>query len=496
MELAEQVDPEEWHRVLDRFFQILTEGVHRYEGTISQYTGDGIMALFGAPIAHEDHAQRACYAALRLSDELRRYADELKREKGLGFLVRMGLNSGEVVVGKIGDDLRMDYTAQGHTVGLAARMEQLAEPGKTFLTEQTAKWVEGYCRLGDLGDFNVKGVNEPLRVFELQGVGPLRTRLEVAASRGLVRFVGRRGEMEQLSHAWKSAQEGHGQIVGVVGEAGVGKSRLVYEFKTPLELEDPQRLVNALDVEVAEIAEAAVSLDPLGGLLGQERLSRLRELLHARRETDGVPLSRVVHPEVVADLSDDHFAGIEAHSHGEIEPLRPPQLVCIATQLISQAKRRVAGPLRVVLVGDRGSEQSHDAVARVLADGPFVAMDALRQDLEETVENAVPLLGVDLLGQLQRALHVGEEHGHLLSLALERGLRLEDLVGEVLRGVVAGGALGLRGTALPRGSGAGRRADPCESLAFAGGDLLNVDELRDQLLEGLVVEVELTFQDA
>jgi class 3 adenylate cyclase/predicted ATPase len=235
MELAEQVDPEEWHRILDRFFQILTEGVHRYEGTISQYTGDGIMALFGAPIAHEDHAQRACYAALRLSDELRRYADELKREKGLGFLVRMGLNSGEVVVGKIGDDLRMDYTAQGHTVGLAARMEQLAEPGKAYLTEQTAKWVEGYCRLGDLGDFNVKGVHEPLRVFDLQGAGPLRTRLEVAASRGLVRFVGRRGEMEQLRRAWESAQAGHGQIVAVVGEAGVGKSRLVYEFKAPLE---------------------------------------------------------------------------------------------------------------------------------------------------------------------------------------------------------------------------------------------------------------------
>ena len=129
MELAEQVDPEEWHRILDRFFQILADGVHRFEGTVNQYTGDGIMALFGAPIAHEDHAQRACYAALRLSEGLQRYAGELKREKGLRFSVRMGLNSGEVVVGKIGDDLRMDYTAQGQTVGLAARMEQLAEAG-------------------------------------------------------------------------------------------------------------------------------------------------------------------------------------------------------------------------------------------------------------------------------------------------------------------------------------------------------------------------------
>jgi class 3 adenylate cyclase/predicted ATPase len=234
LELAEQVDPEEWHRVMDRFFQILAEGVHRYEGTVNQFTGDGIMALFGAPIAHEDHAQRACYAALRLRDELRRYADEL-RLRGLNFSVRMGLNSGEVVVGKIGDDLRMDYTAQGHTVGLAARIEQLAEPGKAFLTEQTAKLIEGFFQLRDLGQLDAKGVREPVRVFELQGVGPLRTRLEVAASRGLVRFVGRQEELEQLRRAWESAQEGHGQIVAVVGEAGVGKSRLVYEFKAPLE---------------------------------------------------------------------------------------------------------------------------------------------------------------------------------------------------------------------------------------------------------------------
>jgi len=235
MELAERVDPEEWHGILDRFFQILTEGVHRYEGSINQYTGDGIMALFGAPIAHEDHAQRACYAALWLSEELRRYSEALRREKGLSFLARMGLNSGEVVVGKTGDDLRMNYTAQGHTVGLAARLEQLAEPGKAYLTEHTARLVEGFFQLRDLGRFELKGVSEPARVYELEGVGPLRTPLEVAASRGLVRFVGRRTEMEQLRRAWTAASEGHGQIAGVVGEAGVGKSRLVYEFKACLE---------------------------------------------------------------------------------------------------------------------------------------------------------------------------------------------------------------------------------------------------------------------
>jgi class 3 adenylate cyclase/tetratricopeptide (TPR) repeat protein len=235
MELAEQVDPEEWHKILDRFFQILSDGVHRFEGTINQYTGDGIMALFGAPIAHEDHAQRACYAALRLGEELRRYAAELRAGRGLNFSVRMGLSSGEVIVGKIGDDLRMDYTAQGHTVGLAQRMEQLAEPGRAYLTEHTARLVEGLFRLGDLGMFTVKGVHDPLRVYELMGVGPLRTRMEVSVRRGLMRFVGRQDEMEQLRRAWESAKGGHGQIVAVMGEPGVGKSRLFYEFKVPVQ---------------------------------------------------------------------------------------------------------------------------------------------------------------------------------------------------------------------------------------------------------------------
>jgi class 3 adenylate cyclase len=156
MDLAEQVDPEEWHKILDRFFTILSEGIHRFEGTVNQYTGDGIMALFGAPITHEDQAERACYAALHLRDELRPYADELRIARGMNFSVRMGLNSGEVVVGKIGEDLRMDYTGQGHTVGLAARMEQLAETRSIYLTEHTAKLVGGYFALRDLGASHIR----------------------------------------------------------------------------------------------------------------------------------------------------------------------------------------------------------------------------------------------------------------------------------------------------------------------------------------------------
>ena len=144
MDLQEALDPEDWHGIMERFLEILGDGVHRFEGTVNQYTGDGIMALFGAPIAHEDHARRACYTALHLRDEFRTYANELRMSRGLSFSVRMGINSGEVVVGKIGDDLRMDYTAQGHSVGLAARMQQLAEPGSACITQHTAELVKGY----------------------------------------------------------------------------------------------------------------------------------------------------------------------------------------------------------------------------------------------------------------------------------------------------------------------------------------------------------------
>jgi len=225
MELAEQLDPEDWHRILDGFLQVLADGVHRFEGTVNQYTGDGIMALFGAPIAHEDHAQRACYAALHLREELRRYSEELKRTRGLGFAARIGLNSGEVVVGKIGDDLRMDYTAQGHTVGLAARMEQLAEPGAVYMSRHTAGLVSGFFELRDLGNFEVKGLSKPLGVFELEGAGQLHTRLEVSRARGFTRFVGRTREMQVLNTALDQATDGHG-----IGEAGVGKSRICAEF--------------------------------------------------------------------------------------------------------------------------------------------------------------------------------------------------------------------------------------------------------------------------
>jgi class 3 adenylate cyclase/tetratricopeptide (TPR) repeat protein len=230
MDLAEQLDPEAWSAIMQRFFTILADGVERFEGFVDKFTGDGIMALFGAPIAHEDHAQRACYAALHLRVELARYATEVKRTHGVAFSTRVGIHSGEVVVGKIGDDLRMDYTAQGHTVGLAQRMEALASPDTCYLTGSTAALVQGYFELENLGDFQVKGVRAPVPVHRLIGIGAARTRFDVSRSRGLTRFVGRDADMATLEAALEQAQSGHGQVVGVVAEAGTGKSRLCFEF--------------------------------------------------------------------------------------------------------------------------------------------------------------------------------------------------------------------------------------------------------------------------
>jgi len=230
MELAERVDPEEWHRLLDRLFRILADGVHRYEGTINQYTGDGIMALFGAPIAHEDHAQRACAAALELARDLGALAEDVRRESGLDFAVRMGLNSGEVVVGRIGDDLRMDYTAQGYVVGLAARVQQLAPPGGISVTEQTARLASGFFDLLDRGEQKLKGASVPVRVFDLRGPGPIRSRFDRSRARGFSRFVGRERELALLERALRDAQSGRPTVVLLTAEPGAGKSRLCHEF--------------------------------------------------------------------------------------------------------------------------------------------------------------------------------------------------------------------------------------------------------------------------
>src|SRR5215467_9725278 len=230
MELLADRDPEEARKILDPVLDRMMEAVHRFEGTVNQVMGDGIMALFGAPVAHEDHAVRACYAALRMQESVKEYAKEARHAHGASVQIRVGLNSGDVIVRAVGSDLRMDYTAVGQTTHLAARMEQLADPGTIVVTPATLDLVEGLVAVNSLGSTPVKGLVEPLEVFAVTGVGVARTRLHAAARRGLTRFVGRDSELEQLWRAQKLAAKGRGQIVALVGEAGVGKSRLFYEF--------------------------------------------------------------------------------------------------------------------------------------------------------------------------------------------------------------------------------------------------------------------------
>jgi class 3 adenylate cyclase/predicted ATPase len=232
MALLEDLDPEEARRFIDPALQLMMDAVHRYEGYVAQSLGDGIFALFGAPIAHEDHAQRALYAALRMQEDLKRYAERLRRDRGLTLEMRVGLNTGEVVVRSIRtDDLHTDYVPIGHSTGLAARLQSLAPGGAIVVSESTYKLTEGYFEFTSLGTAQIKGVNAPVSLYEVAGVGPLRTRMEVVARRGLARFVGRVRELEQLERAWEQARGGQGQIVAVVGEPGLGKSRLCYEFK-------------------------------------------------------------------------------------------------------------------------------------------------------------------------------------------------------------------------------------------------------------------------
>jgi class 3 adenylate cyclase len=230
LELLADRDPEEARQLLDPVLEHLMAAVHRYEGTVNQVMGDGIMALFGAPIAHEDHAVQACYAALTMQEAIRRYSENVRRRYGLEVQIRVGLNSGEVVVRAIGNDLHMDYSAIGQTTHLAARMEQLAPPGSIRLTADTLRLAEGWVQVTPLGPVPVKGLPDPVEVYELVGAGLSRTRWQAFAARGLTPFVGRQAELAALHQALEQAGAGHGQVVAVIGEPGVGKTRLFHQF--------------------------------------------------------------------------------------------------------------------------------------------------------------------------------------------------------------------------------------------------------------------------
>jgi predicted ATPase/class 3 adenylate cyclase len=231
-ELEQDLDPEDARAIIDPALKLMIDAVRRYDGYIVQSTGDGIFALFGAPLAHEDHPQRALYAALRMQEELKKYSSRLRGAGNLPIEARVGVNTGEVVVRSITTgEGHTEYTPIGHTNNLASRMQALAPTGSIAISEQTRKFVEGYFELKPLGPTRVKGVSEPVNVYEVRGLGALRTRLQRSAGRGYTKFVGRQREMDAMKAAAEQAKAGRGQIVAAMAEAGVGKSRLMFEFK-------------------------------------------------------------------------------------------------------------------------------------------------------------------------------------------------------------------------------------------------------------------------
>jgi class 3 adenylate cyclase len=281
-ELAGALDPEEFHTVMNEAFQIMLDAVHRWEGTVNQFTGDGVMALFGAPIAHEDHARRACHAALEIQRGVTEHAARLRREKGFSIQVRLGLNSGPVVVGAIGDDLRMDYTAQGLTTNLAARMQQAADPGSILLAPSTHALVEGYFRLRSLGTLHVRGAAEPVEVFVLEAEGSVISRLQASLRRGVSPFRGREAQLRALGEAWQRATGGQGAAICLVGEPGIGKSRLAYELQRHLGL--AERVEGAAQAHARDAAYFAFRplLRQLAGIEPDADLAASRERLHRR----------------------------------------------------------------------------------------------------------------------------------------------------------------------------------------------------------------------
>jgi class 3 adenylate cyclase/tetratricopeptide (TPR) repeat protein len=232
--MASRLDPEEVHGLMNRAFELMLAEVHRYEGTVNQFLGDGIMALFGAPVAHEDHAQRAVHAALGIRKALEAYRDELRRERGIDFQVRQGLNTGLVVVGSIGSDLRMDYTAVGDTTNVAARLQQAADRGRIVVSEATHRLIDGYFHTRPLGRLALKGKAESVPAWEVIAARQARSRLDLGAERGLTPYVGRERELSTLFEGFEKVAGGQGQVVFVVGDPGIGKSRLLYEFRRRL----------------------------------------------------------------------------------------------------------------------------------------------------------------------------------------------------------------------------------------------------------------------
>src|SRR5215472_13316018 len=282
--ITEKLDPEDVHEIVRHGFELITTEIHRFEGTINQYSGDGLMALFGAPIAHEDAPRRAVHAALGIQRALHDYAATLERERGLKLQMRIGINTGTVVVGRIGTDLHMEYTAIGDTINLASRLQALARPGSVLISDSTWKGVAGFFETLELGELEVKG-HAPVRAFEVLRSRSRRARLDLAVERGLTPLVGRERPLATFEELFRDIKAGRGQVVFVSGDAGIGKSRLLLEFR--------QRLA-AANEEVTWLEGRCVSFGASIPLL--PTIDQLRENFRID-ENDGEPeiIAKVEH---------------------------------------------------------------------------------------------------------------------------------------------------------------------------------------------------------
>ena len=376
MDLAERLDPERWRGLLDRFFVIASEAVQGLGGTIDKFTGDGVMAIFGAPVSQEDHARRGCLAALGLHASLAPLASELAGE-GVELAIRVGLNSGEVIVGEIGEQGQMEYAAIGHTVGLSQRMESLAPAGSTTLSAGTAGLVSGEFELGELGEFEVKGSSLSQRVFELLGKSSSRDRVEAAGARGgLSRFVGREREQAALQAALERGLAGDGQVVGLVGEPGVGKSRLAHEFvehclAEGMAVQRARAVAHGREIPllpVLELMRATLGVDETDEPeIARARITASLAALDASFDEDlpllfdflGVPDSEQPPPKVDPEARQRRAALARASHDARPQPDRAGGGSAGGSALAGRRERRVSGGARSRLCGNQDAVDPH-----------------------------------------------------------------------------------------------------------------------------------------
>jgi class 3 adenylate cyclase/tetratricopeptide (TPR) repeat protein len=455
-ELLAHRDPKDARRILDPVLELMMEAVHRYDGTVNQVMGDGIMALFGAPLAQEDHAIRACYAAIRMQEAVARHAEEVQRAEGVRVQIRVGLNSGEVVVRTIAGDVRMDYSAVGQVTHIAARMEQLARPGTTLLTDSPATLTLGYVAVESLGDMEVKGLDRPVSVYELMGLGPARSRLDAAIDRRLTPFVGRDEELRRLRAITRLTRRGSGRVVGLCGGAGIGKSRLIHEL-----LETPElrgwRIIQARAALFSRATPYAAAADLLRSYLGvdsRDSPDRLRDSIDAAVGRN-LPEGRAALLALL-DISPDDSAWdtvdpperrqrtIESLLHLlHRQALNQPLLIVIedvhwidreSDAFLARLAARIAGARLLLLlsyrpehelrwrdgtifseltVGPLSTAGADELLSRVLGDDPALR-DVRRMLLDRTAGN--PFFLEEMLRELvESGVLVREGHGHRLA---------------------------------------------------------------------------------